>query len=991
MRILAKIKIDLALWLLIMASLAICYLNYTPQTFLSGWDTLHPEFNFTQYLSRIASVWQEHQGLGAPPSQAHASEIPRTIISLLLTIFFPFEFMRYGYIFLMVVAGPVGVYMFLQYLFKNDRVNPHISQISAFLGGLFYLLNLGTVQHFIVVFEMFAAKFGFLGFIYLFATKYIDNGKKNTLFAFLLIILCSASMAHTATLWYIFYGGLTLYTLIYAYLHTDTRKIFLKRAALLLTVCILINLYWILPNMYYSLNYGNDVITSKIHRLFTEEAYLNNRSYGKISDILIFRNFLFNWRVLESADIMKNGSLLTTSFELMESWKKHLQNPGILLLGYIFSFLSILGAYISVKKRSTVVISIVPITGISIFFLLSHVPVLSQIFDFLRSSNNMMKEILRFPFTKLSLHLIFSFSIFFAFFHRYLLEKISTRIKKRDTILSILFTFFFTALLIIYSLPSFQGNFISKIVRVTIPREYFDLFQWSQKQKQGRVLELPLHTLYGWKVHGWGTPPEAEIYQGAGFTWFGMKQPILDREFDRWYPYNEQCYREFAYALYSQNSELFEKLLTKYNIRYILLDQTIINPGSSIDQRKLFYLQITELLQSINTIRPTRNFGPAMHIYEHDSPLLNDSLYILEAPNNVLPAYKWNYIDKAYEDMGDYISQQKNSNDTNTFQYPMRNILDDKERVDKSILQNLGPYLDKKNELKIEKVDLLLKSTNADKKDCGLQPSKIIDKRLINDSAEYQAVDGTLCDTFSFPQLSQDVGYMLAIESRNTKGLPIRICFENDETKMCVLEDELSKFNQMNADYFIIPPYFHQGGYHLILRNMSIGDLPSINTIKSIRIIPFSYLSSQSSAGETDPATVSHITRLPVNFVQYSPSLYKADFKETPKMQMNQVLTLNQAYEKNWRAYTVSKTISGPPFSYLAPLFGTELTNHVLVNNWANGWLLNNITIKQFNNFDSIIIIFLPQYLEFLGFAILILTFLYIFRTSNRPNSNLRG
>ena len=48
-------------------------------------------------------------------------------------------------------------------------------------------------------------------------------------------------------------------------------------------------------------------------------------------------------------------------------------------------------------------------------------------------------------------------------------------------------------------------------------------------------------------------------------------------------------------------------------------------------------------------------------------------------------------------------------------------------------------------------------------------------------------------------------------------------------------------------------------------------------------------------------------------------------------------------------------------------LFGKEIKDHVLVNNWANGWLLPNDT-----NTYSLVIVFLPQYLEYFGFILFI-------------------
>lgn len=54
-------------------------------------------------------------------------------------------------------------------------------------------------------------------------------------------------------------------------------------------------------------------------------------------------------------------------------------------------------------------------------------------------------------------------------------------------------------------------------------------------------------------------------------------------------------------------------------------------------------------------------------------------------------------------------------------------------------------------------------------------------------------------------------------------------------------------------------------------------------------------------------------------------------------------------------------------------LFGTKIQDHVLVNNWANGWVLP--MNDERTNERTIFIVFWPQLLEFLGFALLPLPF----------------
>ena len=66
-------------------------------------------------------------------------------------------------------------------------------------------------------------------------------------------------------------------------------------------------------------------------------------------------------------------------------------------------------------------------------------------------------------------------------------------------------------------------------------------------------------------------------------------------------------------------------------------------------------------------------------------------------------------------------------------------------------------------------------------------------------------------------------------------------------------------------------------------------------------------------------------------------------------------LILSQSYDSGW----------------IALQNGKLLTRHVLVNNWANGWEINPGTTS------TIYILFWPQLLEFLGFALLPIPFLW--------------
>ena len=122
-----------------------------------------------------------------------------------------------------------------------------------------------------------------------------------------------------------------------------------------------------------------------------------------------------------------------------------------------------------------------------------------------------------------------------------------------------MFLFLAIIALLAYSLPSFQGNFLYKRTRLTIPKDYFQLFTFlSSQDTKSRILNLPQGG-QGWTPYNWG-------YSGSGFLWYGIEQPILDRAFDVWSNFNENYYWGARSQSFSHRYEDFELLLE--NIRF---------------------------------------------------------------------------------------------------------------------------------------------------------------------------------------------------------------------------------------------------------------------------------------------------------------------------------------------------------------------------------------------------------------------------------------
>jgi len=176
-------------------------------------------------------------------------------------------------------------------------------------------------------------------------------------------------------------------------------------------------------------------------------------------------------------------------------------------------------------------------------------------------------------------------------------------------------------------------------------------------------------------------------------------------------------------------------------------------------------------------------------------------------------------------------------------------------------------------------------------------------------------------------------------------------------------------------------------GYSKTFDNISISSQETVNDIESVMVspLPYRFLMRMKIVGtennlknktkSTNPTTVLH--SYPYHYV-----IGLADIN-------SDMLVLHQSYDEGWEAYTLSK----PPGFWASTFpwfFGTRLEKHVLVNNWANGWELpvknsklriENLELKNKNLEDGkqhIVIIFWPQYLEFVGFGLLVITILAI-------------
>ncbi|RJP46613.1 MAG: hypothetical protein C4584_01415 [Armatimonadetes bacterium] len=629
--------------ILVFIEIALFFTNYIPSTYLLGWDNIMPEFNINLNFNRaLFAVWQDYRGLGMLDGMAHAANLLHTFYIFLLSQFFPTSALRYLFIFSTHLIGGIAFFYLAQSLTQKRFV--------SFIAALFYMFNLGTIQMYYAPLEVFAVHFAALPLISLFLINALKKPTPKNLFFLALISFLTSPQGFVPT---VFLSSFVLFffiTLFYALHHKKIKAFFV------LLPILIANIFWILPYTYTVLENTNIIQNTRINEFSSEEIFYRNHAYGDLWSVLRFEGFMLNTKEFDSAK--------QNYVHFLDVWNKH-QNTSL----YNISLLTILllgfaGICIIFKKRKIEYYPFLVSYFIAFFFLANNTPILSQANSALRSSFPALAEALRFSFTKFIMLFVFSFSILlavgtqnlFIFFENLKLKnsfrfnRNSFKIKnlKLKIILNTSYLILATLFIFYLALPAFQGNFISPLLKVNLPQDYLNLFEYFNTQDENaRIALLPTDTFWNWEYRSWPGGNQS----GSGFLWYGLKQPILKRAFDPWSNYNEQFYNEISYAVNSEDEKLFLNTLNKYDIKYIILDQYLKN---ALSKQAIDYERLIRLLEKTNYLQKSHEFGKII-VYKTD--LNNGSVYSFDNTlPSVYPNIPYTYNDNIYNDLGNYIS-----------------------------------------------------------------------------------------------------------------------------------------------------------------------------------------------------------------------------------------------------------------------------------------------------------------------------------------------
>lgn len=901
--------------------ITLSFKNYTPNTWLTGWDNLHPEFNFYLNIKRsLFALWQEYQGMGLLGGMGHAADLPRQLILWGLSYIIPVNFLRYFWTFLMLIAGPVGVYFLVSKKLIKD--SGFLNCVSGFVAGIFYLFNLATLQTFYTPFETFMAFYGLLPWLLYFATGYLNTGKKSNLLRYFLFSIIGVCAFYVQTLFVVYAFFLTIIAIERIIISFRSGFWISFKLAL---VTFSVNAFWLLPVLFFSFTSSGVISQSHINSIATPETQIMNQARGNLGDIATLKGYWFDYYDWEQT---RNDWNSVGNYDyLYRDWINYLSNPALDRISLAIFGVAVLGLALgTLKKKINFRFSFLLLGLISYFMLAGSNPPFGNWFDLLTQKIPLFGEIFRNSFTKWGTATSLIYAIGLGFFVYIISDIFKSKFKY---FLAILLTLIVVSGSVFVVLPFFDGKLISKSMQADIPQDYLDLFKFLQNQdKTKRIANFPMLNFWGWDFYKWG-------YRGSGFVWHGIEQPILDRAFDVWSSNNENFYNETVFAVNYGSSADLESVLEKYQISYILFDESIYDPGnknsySVVQQQK-------SLLESLQFIRTIKTFG-SLTVYEVNQK--NDIKAFVSAPK-LLP------------------------NET-----PITNVNDLR-----FIKPNTAPLISE-----------VFPNTQGypDGKNCELNGNGNIIKETSAVGNYYGATNGGVsCDYFYYPTLDYSDTYVMRIKGRNLSGRSLKFYLFNVKSGN-IDRLELLPTGDFN-NYYLIPPTGKgkkegparvatqsvAGGYTLNLETRSYGVVSSENIVSKIEFYPVDYNYLQTFKDTVFKGEYSMQNNLEILSVKKLGSVfYKIDVKNSGLIQ------LGQGYDKGWIALQLSNTS-----------YQLSILEHVKVNSWANGWMVppsNQVT----NNQTSVLIVFWPQLLEWGGAFLGIISFIILVLIGSKSTHN---
>ncbi len=238
-------------------------------------------------------------------------------------------------------------------------------------------------------------------------------------------------------------------------------------------------------------------------------------------------------------------------------------------------------------------------------------------------------------------------------------------------------------------------------------------------------------------------------------------------------------------------------------------------------------------------------------------------------------------------------------------------------------------------------------------------------------AATFDNLNSSTCASFSQGTLSHNISYAMFVNTTNLSGRTFHFWVLNEDNK----RSQFDTYIAGRTESYVLPPMEDTGlAYSFHFDNISIGQDETKNSLSKFAVYPIPYKLITGISINSQNLTQKGLENTAKSVSHANTSLYRVNLSNSKPT----TLILSQSYDAGWHAYAVKNSDSRiVNFASLAApfVFGTEIKQHVEVNSWENGWTVDSAHAQS----QTIIIVYLPQYLEYAGFAVLSILALIIF------------
>lgn len=567
-----------------------------------GGDVGLQTYNPQRILENAKYVWWDSTAPGSPIPQGLSAVPFQFFLSLLQSIgFSPLLLQSTLFLILLFLMG-FGMYLFLEQKLENKR------KIYPVLGGLFYMFNpymMVQVWHrFIHTTIILAAS---LPFFAIFWDKWIKRGSLRNLVFFLLsnflAVYIFGTFAFIVTVW-IFLLFLTLSNMI-PWNKKESGKIG-GRFIFGLLVWVLINCWHLYP-------------VTQISPAVLSAQHKSSESIVTLVDISA-------QAILPYTLQLANPFYLFTQTEFGPIYKNSLFQ----ILPFIFVATILIGLISSFKTKLFSLYGILFL--ISIFLVKGAAPPFGFLYLF-GFENIFALGILRNPFEKTGLILVFFAAVLFTLGLKVISEKFATKINPSVSKISVILII---ASVFIFSWPMLAGKLIGRIERpayVQVPESYNLADQWLNKQKDsgildGKILHLPLTrqeaVSYKWQFGYNGLEPSDTFFTAYPSISRGFNIQRVDDSLT--------ALSLIFYKPYFEESSKILQLLQAFNVRFIVLHKDL----NFLAQDTYDPYDTEKVLNSLVFVEKKAEFGDLV-IYQVGDEFFRPKIEIRENISYVYP------------------------------------------------------------------------------------------------------------------------------------------------------------------------------------------------------------------------------------------------------------------------------------------------------------------------------------------------------------------